>query len=191
LFPEAKPVQPRTKAEREAATAQSIQTFDANSRNGKDRSGVADPTKDNPWANGPLQAFCVLVHRKTLKDSEKEHWPRELAKWAKEWHATPEETVAAIKAAAQCEFNWQTYKTPFADGFKTTMDAMIDRLRNDMPIHAQGKKVDGTPTDPKRAERMAIYEAQQRRTTIAPDTIVFNEPPDTFADEPPPGWMPG
>lgn len=121
------------------------QALEKNARNGG-RPGVADPSNTDVWANDPLKAFCALVHRRTLKKSECESWPRELANWAAEWHATPQETVDAIKAITQSELDWQTYKTPFSDSFKETMDMMIDRLRNDMPVNAKGQRKGGSST---------------------------------------------
>jgi hypothetical protein len=135
------PTVPRTAEQVKAGVQRAIETY---ARDGG-RPGVADPTQEaDPWANGPLLAFCALVHRKSLKEKEKQHWPGELARWAKEWEASPQETADAIKAITQSELEWQTYKTPFSDSFKETMDMMIDRLRNNMPVNARGQRKGGS-----------------------------------------------
>lgn len=96
------------------------------------------PGADDSWSGKPLQGFCVLAGRTELKDSERKHWPGQLSKWAQDWHATPDETYAAIRAIPDSEFHWMTFKTPFAPTFQETMDAMIDRIRNGQPINVKG-----------------------------------------------------
>jgi len=93
---------------------------------------------DDPWADKPLKGFCALAGRTTLTSAEEKNWPRELENWASGWHATPDETYAAIKAIPDSEDNWKTFKSPFSSTFKDLLNAMIDRIRNGQPLNVKG-----------------------------------------------------
>lgn len=118
-----------------------------------------DASKDgDEWAGKPLEGFKILAHRTDLKAAELCNWPRKLREWAADWEATPDETYQAIRAIPDSEHGWQTFKTPYSQGFLEAMDAMIDRLRNGQPINAKGVSTGpGAVSDRLKAEIAASF----------------------------------
>jgi len=128
-----------------------------------------DASKDqDPWADKPLRAFCVLVGEDydTLKPSKREHWTKQLKKWADTWGAEaagvpspmPDETARCIQGITQSELNWMTFTSPFQSSFQDIMDRMYSRLRNHQPWD-MGVQGNGGPSGPRIARDTVVVGA--------------------------------
>jgi hypothetical protein len=113
---------------------------------------MTDASKDgDPWANGPLLAFCAVAHidPEHIKPSERKDWPKQLHKWASTWEdaaPTPAEVVQCLKGITESEHAWKTFTSPRQYSLQETMDVMLSRLRGGQPWNAEGKRNGGPST---------------------------------------------
>ena len=92
---------------------------------------VTGPEGADPWANGPVEAFCKLAHMPNAPPGSVGAWARAFEKLAKPWEVGPPEVAAAIELIGKDEkLNWRSFTSPLVPSFQEVLDVTISRVKS-------------------------------------------------------------